>query len=285
MKLSHIEMDARRVGTPPPDMMAGTSSWSTRLRYQDRTLTTPYYMGPAHKGEPKIEDVLDGLISDTLSYDNANGDYEEWLSEFGTEPDTKSKQTFDAVKKQAAKVHKFFGAEWEEAIELLNEIHEKESRTLSSGIGSANLSRGYKVVRRWMEHNWKPHVDSRTGEVNMTWLAEAAAHEFERDEWLDDPDHFVWVAAADVMNMVGSGALSGGLKKGRFYEISDFHVSDHVKYTALTIQSMGWRTNVPIDGIVQEVGRRFVTVKWSDGEIRPVAPAAIMPAGRPDYSG
>lgn len=40
------------------------------------------------------------------------------------------------------------------------------------------------------------------GEVNLTLLAEAAADEFDRDKWLDDPDHWVWDLAIEVKDAV-----------------------------------------------------------------------------------
>jgi len=43
------------------------------------------------------------------------------------------------------------------------------------------------------------HIDPLTGEVNMTRLAEDAAWEFEgAEDWLDDPEHWIWEMAAQV---------------------------------------------------------------------------------------
>lgn len=56
------------------------------------------------------------------------------------------------------------------------------------------------TVRRWMNTNWRQHVDRNTGEGGATELAEAAAYEFEHPDWLDDSDHWVWDLAAEVMS-------------------------------------------------------------------------------------
>jgi hypothetical protein len=41
------------------------------------------------------------------------------------------------------------------------------------------------------------------GEANMTEIAEAAAHELDHDEWLDDPDHEVWEIVAEIAEARG----------------------------------------------------------------------------------
>lgn len=48
-------------------------------------------------------------------------------------------------------------------------------------------------VLTWMRLEAEHCVHNR--EVNRTQLAENAAHAFDHDEWLDDPDHFVWELA------------------------------------------------------------------------------------------
>jgi hypothetical protein len=58
-------------------------------------------------------------------------------------------------------------------------------------------------VLRWMRINLEDHRDRVTGEVNLTALAEAAAAEWGQDHEdgpLDDPDHWVWEAAVEVVS-------------------------------------------------------------------------------------
>lgn len=64
-----------------------------------------------------------------------------------------------------------------------------------------------REITRWMERELREDIDRlspkdggdlwdhRTDEANLTALAEAAAHAHGHDEWLDDPDHWVWDAA------------------------------------------------------------------------------------------
>jgi hypothetical protein len=56
-----------------------------------------------------------------------------------------------------------------------------------------------RAVSRWMGANAIEHIDPRTGELNMTSLAEAAAEAFGQNEPggpLDDETHFIWELAA-----------------------------------------------------------------------------------------
>ena len=58
-----------------------------------------------------------------------------------------------------------------------------------------------KTVTNWMRVNRTDHKDRRTGEINATSLAEAAAAEFDMNEEggpLDDETHWIWDAAAEV---------------------------------------------------------------------------------------
>ena len=54
-------------------------------------------------------------------------------------------------------------------------------------------------IRKFMTENVESCIDSFTGRVNMTMLAETTAHYMEggKDEWLDDPNHIVWEVAAE----------------------------------------------------------------------------------------
>lgn len=48
-------------------------------------------------------------------------------------------------------------------------------------------------------------IDRTTGLANLTELAEAAAHELDHDEWLDDETHEVWDLAIEVADAMGFG--------------------------------------------------------------------------------
>lgn len=56
-------------------------------------------------------------------------------------------------------------------------------------------------VKSWMRKNVKDYEDRKTGEINTTQLAEAAAGEFDKNglgDWLDDETHWVWDVALEV---------------------------------------------------------------------------------------
>jgi len=70
--------------------------------------------------------------------------------------------------------------------------------------GAVNWGQSQKSkVLKWMiaelEFNRDNYIDM--GSVNLTKLAEGAAHAFDHDEWLDDETHWVWdvaITAADA---------------------------------------------------------------------------------------
>ena len=57
----------------------------------------------------------------------------------------------------------------------------------------------HRDAKRYIARHWREHMDGRTGEVDHTSLAEAAAQRVGHDEWLDDPDHPIWDWAVDLV--------------------------------------------------------------------------------------
>lgn len=57
---------------------------------------------------------------------------------------------------------------------------------------------GEAHVKSWMRDHVGEYVDMKTGEVNATKLAEEAAYESSRSEWLDDSTHPIWDWALDA---------------------------------------------------------------------------------------
>lgn len=51
------------------------------------------------------------------------------------------------------------------------------------------------------------------GSVNYTRLAENAAWHFNRDQWLDDMDHWIWDLAVDVGDSVQHSERCGGERR------------------------------------------------------------------------
>lgn len=118
---SRVERELRRAGwrirSEPsgdwPDDWRGDrgSGWSVILSLGGRSMTTPFYMGSAHVGEPSLSGVLSSLVSDATSLYNAR-DFEEWASELGFDPDSrKAEKLFRRTLKQTQKLEKLVGGE------------------------------------------------------------------------------------------------------------------------------------------------------------------------------
>jgi hypothetical protein len=52
-----------------------------------------------------------------------------------------------------------------------------------------------KLVYQWML--LEIHADDSHYKGNITQFVENCAHDFNHDEWLDDPDHWVWEMALE----------------------------------------------------------------------------------------
>lgn len=104
-------------GAPEREDFKDGTGWTVKLtrRGKDgrRTLTVPFYMGPAHTREPDASEVLSCLVSDATSFDNARS-FEEWASDFGYDPDSrKAEATYREVEAQTARVIRFLGDTWD----------------------------------------------------------------------------------------------------------------------------------------------------------------------------
>lgn len=95
------------------------TSWSVTLRKGRKSLTTPFHMGSAHRGEPDAAGVLSCLLSDMSS---AGMSFHEFCREFGYSHDDcideetgrelrtcKCRTTWKAIEKNAPKVRAFLG--------------------------------------------------------------------------------------------------------------------------------------------------------------------------------
>ena len=105
MDATGFSITAKRTDEPAPaGFVAGSSSWKVVLRNpRGKTLTVPFYMGPALRGEPELEDVLEAIVSGALAYEN-NDDILEFASEYGYSTDTAAeraqvRRTFNACKR------------------------------------------------------------------------------------------------------------------------------------------------------------------------------------------
>jgi len=93
-------------------MDRGSSHWKCLLKLGDARMGVYFSMGSAMKGPPKLADVLDCLASDASGYENSNGDFESWCSEYGYDTDSrKAHKTYRIVQRQAEKLRNLLGAD------------------------------------------------------------------------------------------------------------------------------------------------------------------------------
>jgi|SRR5579864_391102 len=89
----------------PEDWTPGTHAYKVTLRLGRRTLTVPFFMGPAHCKEPTAADVLSCLVSDAFAGEQS---FEEFCSDFGYDVDSrKAEATWRACAKTAPKLRRF----------------------------------------------------------------------------------------------------------------------------------------------------------------------------------
>lgn len=70
-----------------------------------RTMTLFFSLGSAHKSEPKLQDVLDSLLSDSGTPDFS---FEEWCAEYGYDTDSRrAEKTYKACLKQTERFQAF----------------------------------------------------------------------------------------------------------------------------------------------------------------------------------
>jgi hypothetical protein len=91
---------------------AGARAWTVRLLYAGRTLTTPFFQGPAHSQPPSAADVLHCLSTDARA---GEWSFENFCSDFGYDEDSrKARATWEACKKTSAELHALLGDKFEE---------------------------------------------------------------------------------------------------------------------------------------------------------------------------
>lgn len=92
--------------TIPDSFPRGSNAWRVELRYQGRSMTVPFYTGPA-LGEPTVADVVECLISDASGADQS---FEDWCSDYGYDTDSrKDEATYKAVVKQTRELRRLLG--------------------------------------------------------------------------------------------------------------------------------------------------------------------------------
>lgn len=81
-----LNLTCKQVPTRPgeSDWARGSTHWKCTLRQWGNSMTFYYSMGPAHSGDPKVDDVLNSLASDARIFDGVR-DSKDLASDLGIE--------------------------------------------------------------------------------------------------------------------------------------------------------------------------------------------------------
>jgi hypothetical protein len=90
--------------------------WAVTLRMGRKQMTVPFSQGWAHTKPPTAADVLDCLASDASGADES---FEDWAANYGYDTDSrKAERTYNAVRKQTARLRQFLGDKYEPLLEV-----------------------------------------------------------------------------------------------------------------------------------------------------------------------
>jgi hypothetical protein len=83
------------------------------LKYERRSLKTPFMQGTAHADEPTAAEVLACLISDAQSVESARS-FEDWCGDLGYDSDSrKAEATYKACEATGGKLRRFLGEDYD----------------------------------------------------------------------------------------------------------------------------------------------------------------------------
>jgi len=83
--------------------------YKVTLRHKGKRLTSYFSQGYGITGEPKTEDVLNDLASDSSGIENARS-FEDWAADYGYDTDSrKAEKIYNACMKQSEKLKSFLG--------------------------------------------------------------------------------------------------------------------------------------------------------------------------------
>jgi hypothetical protein len=82
-----------------------------------RSITVPWMQGMAHQGAPDAATVLNAIVGDTVTHDNA-ASFDGFLAEFGTDTEDRAavkaqRKIWAALERQSPKVRAFLGDDFD----------------------------------------------------------------------------------------------------------------------------------------------------------------------------
>jgi hypothetical protein len=106
----------RRPGSWPD----GTTQYRVTVKNPaGKTMTYPYFTGPAITDRPTDKDVLSAIISDGAFWDEYR-DFEEFCRETGQDTEDKeSRKSYDACKSAYDRTHEIFGRDYDDMAEYV----------------------------------------------------------------------------------------------------------------------------------------------------------------------
>jgi hypothetical protein len=113
VRKNKITIDSVMVGENPnfdADPKWQGYHYKVTLKYKKKQMTIYFSMGIGLDHEPKAEEVLDCLSSDSSSVENNN--FEDWCRDLGYDTNSrKAEKIYKICQKQAEKLEKFLGKE------------------------------------------------------------------------------------------------------------------------------------------------------------------------------
>lgn len=99
-------------GAPDNPEFSDSDGWTCVLRYANRQMTIPFYMGRGHNGaEPEVSDVLDCLFSDADGVDGV--EFEDWASDYGYDTDSrKAERVYAACRRTRRHLLRLLGEDY-----------------------------------------------------------------------------------------------------------------------------------------------------------------------------
>lgn len=92
-------------------------AYVVRLSRGDRSMEVPWRAGIGITDDPTAADVLEALLSDAASIENARGDFEEWAPELGFDPDSRRAEAiFQRATKQTDELRELLGDDFDAAV-------------------------------------------------------------------------------------------------------------------------------------------------------------------------
>lgn len=86
------------------------------LRYQRRQMTVKFHTGSGWTRQPNVRDVLECLLSDAGTVDNARG-FEDWADDLGYDPDSrKAERIYRECVRQTKRLARLLGDDYDDAL-------------------------------------------------------------------------------------------------------------------------------------------------------------------------